>query len=85
VADGLSKLLQKEIDQGNIHDLQICRGTPRVAHLLFADDTLLFLETTKDQAKKLDRVLRNYERGTHQLINPAKCSMFFWFWLFGRK
>jgi hypothetical protein len=77
VADGFSKLLQKEIAQGSIHELQICRRAPGISHLLLADDTLLFLEATGDQATKVNRVLRSYERGTGQLINPTKCSLFF--------
>jgi hypothetical protein len=77
VADGLSKLLQYEVQQGTLHELHICRCAPGVSHLLFADDTLIFLEAKEDQAELIKNVLRPYEGGTGQLINPMKCSIMF--------
>jgi hypothetical protein len=77
VADGLLKLLQHEVGQGMLHELHVCRRAPGISHLLFADDTLLFLEAKVDQAKIIHEVLRKCERCTGQLINPAKCSMMF--------
>jgi hypothetical protein len=43
VADGLSKILQYEVERGALHELKICRNAPSISHLLFTDDTLLFL------------------------------------------
>jgi hypothetical protein len=43
VADAFSKLVQKEIAQGSIQELKICRVAPGISHLLFADDIMLFL------------------------------------------
>jgi hypothetical protein len=77
VADGLSKLLQHQVQQQNLHELRICRRAPDISHLLFADGTLLFLEATESQAEVINRVLRLYERCTGQLINSTKCSMMF--------
>jgi hypothetical protein len=44
VADGLSKLLQAEIDKGQIKELKVCKRSPGISPLLFADDSLLFFE-----------------------------------------
>jgi hypothetical protein len=77
VADGLSMLLQNEINQGHLQELHICRRTLRISHLLFADDTLMFMHASEEQAGVIRRVLANYERNTGQLINPAKCLMLF--------
>jgi hypothetical protein len=41
------------------------------------DPVLLFLEATEVLATKVKQVLREYEQGTGQLINPSKCSMMF--------
>jgi hypothetical protein len=54
VADGLSKLIQNKVQQGNLKELQICRRAPGISHLLFADDTLLFLKVGEDQAHVVD-------------------------------
>jgi hypothetical protein len=45
--------------------------------MLFADDTLLFLTASEDQALKIKCVLQTYEKGIGQLVNPLKCLMLF--------
>lgn len=44
IADGLSKLINRRVQLNMLQELRICRGAPGVSHLLFADDTLLFLK-----------------------------------------
>jgi hypothetical protein len=41
VADGLSCLIRKEIENNALCELHICRRAPSISHLLFADDSLL--------------------------------------------
>jgi hypothetical protein len=60
-----------------LHELRICRNASGISHLLFADDTLLFLEATEDQAILVNDVLWLYEKSTGQLMNPQKCSILF--------
>jgi hypothetical protein len=64
VVDGLSRLLQKEIDEGRITELKVRRQSPDISHLLFADDSLLFFEANSDQASKVKVVLNKYEKVT---------------------
>jgi hypothetical protein len=77
VADGLTKLLQKEVAKHNLQELHICRRGPGISHLLFADNTLLFFQASEEQATVIKRVINEYEKGTGQQINPSKCSMLF--------
>jgi hypothetical protein len=77
VADGLSKLIQDRVQQWHIQELHICKQGPGISHLLFADDTLLFIKVTEGHACMIKEVLQTYERGTGQLVNPSKCSMLF--------
>jgi hypothetical protein len=76
-ADGLSKLLQHEVSRGSLSELRVCRSAPGISHLLFADNTLLFMKVKKDQAEIINKVLRQYEASTGQLINPSKCAIMF--------
>jgi hypothetical protein len=77
VADGLSQLLQQEIQRQRLHELRIRRSSPGISHLLFVDDTLLFVEASENQAQIIKDVLCRFERSTGQLINPSKCSLLF--------
>jgi hypothetical protein len=75
VAEGLSSLLKEQINLGNIHELQICRRSPGISHLLFADDSLLFFKANEEQAMRVNEVLRAYEASTGQKLSPPKCSL----------
>jgi hypothetical protein len=77
VADGLSALLQKEVESNGISPLKVCRAAPGIYHLLFADDTMLFFKATEAQANRVKRVINEFEVSTVQLINPSKCSIMF--------
>ena len=50
IADALSALISKSVDEGNLKGVSICRGAPIISHLLFADDTMLFFEASGEQA-----------------------------------
>jgi hypothetical protein len=77
VADALSTLFQREVTDGNIVPLKVCRRVPGVSHLLFADDSLLFFKANVEQANRVKDILEVYAASTGQLINPNKCSIMF--------
>jgi hypothetical protein len=77
VADGLSALLQREVQTGAITPIKICRRAPGISHLLFADNSLLFFKAQAHEAVRVRMVLQEYATSTGQLINPSKCSIFF--------
>ncbi|CAO2039661.1 unnamed protein product, partial [Urochloa humidicola] len=77
VADSLSALIKKKVDDGVLKELTICRGVPDISHLLFADDTLLFFKASQQQVLVVKDILNSYAQCTGQLINPAKCSILF--------
>jgi hypothetical protein len=91
VADGLSRILKHEVKNGALHKLWICRCVSGISHLLFTDDTLLFLEVMEEQAEVVNNTLQVYEKQadvvnntlqlyekcTWQLINPSKCLIMF--------
>lgn len=52
-------------------------GGPRVTHLFFTDDSVIFGDTTLDQALEVRRILNVYESASGQKINlDKKCSSF---------
>jgi hypothetical protein len=77
VADGLSCLIRKGIQYGALQELHICRRAPGIAHLLFADDSLLFFEGSVDQAQVFKSILDRYEQGTGQMVSLGKCSILY--------
>jgi hypothetical protein len=77
VADALSTLFQREVNNGNFVPLKVCRRAPGVSHLLFADDSLLFFKANAEQANREKDILEIYAASTGQLINPNKCSIMF--------
>jgi hypothetical protein len=80
VAEGLSTLINKEIADGRLQELHISRHAPGISHLLFADDSLLFVKANKQQAQIVKNILNIYEKSTGQSISNNKCSV-----MFGRK
>ena len=64
VADGLSRLIQHEVEAGKLKDLKICRNAPGMSHLLFADDCLLFFQGSPQQAEVIKDILDRYEHVT---------------------
>jgi hypothetical protein len=77
VADGLSSLLKQGVDTNAIQPVKVCRRAPGVSHLLFADDTVLFFKASQQQAARVNDIIDAYATATGQLINRAKCSIFF--------
>jgi hypothetical protein len=49
---------------------------PRVSHLLFVDDGIVFTQAFQDGASELARILETYMQGSGQLVNQAKSVVF---------
>jgi hypothetical protein len=57
VADGLVKLLNKEVAGGNIKPIEIAKNSPCISNPLFTNDSLLFFKGMVDEAVAIKRVL----------------------------
>ena len=57
--------------------VKICRGGPRLSHLFFANDSLIFCKAMLKQCDELQRLLVVYEKASGQQLNRAKTSLFF--------
>jgi hypothetical protein len=53
------------------------RGGPTITHLLFADNSIVFLEASQGNMDALKAVLEQYEECSGQTVNLQKSSIFF--------
>ena len=60
-AEGLSALTKKEVENGRLGGVAICRGGPKISHIFFAEDSLIFCRASLEECNALQRVLRVYE------------------------
>ena len=75
--EGLHGLIRKAAHSGDIRGVSLCRNGPRITHLFFADDSLLFSRARKKECQSLLEVLAKYERASRQQINRTKTTIFF--------
>ncbi|XP_056848924.1 uncharacterized protein LOC108820216 [Raphanus sativus] len=76
-AEVLTGLCEKELQRGKFKGLQVSRKSPFVNHLLFADDTVFFSNTSDKSCASLMRILKRYEECSGQCINMAKSTVTF--------
>jgi hypothetical protein len=76
-AEGLSCLFHKAAEDGSLDGIQICPDAPKINHMFFADDSLIFMKVNEASAKKLQSILRLYEVASGQMINKDKSAVMF--------
>jgi hypothetical protein len=76
-AEGLHALLAKAALSKKIQGISISRVGPKLTHLFFADDSVLFCRTSLQECHTLQDILRIYERASGQQINQDKTTLFF--------
>ena len=76
-AEGLSALIHEAARNQNKTGISIARGCPRVTHLFFADNSILFCKANPEECQELKLILRRYEEALGQKINTDKSSVFF--------
>jgi hypothetical protein len=77
IADGLSNILERYKTDGLIQPIRICRATPGISHLLFADDSLLFFKAEVEQARRIKKALNlmKIALGNLSILASALCCL----------
>ena len=73
----LSGLCNRAQEDGSLKGLRVARASPRINHLLFANDTMFFLESSRGNSVVLKDILSKYEEASGQSISKEKSAITF--------
>ena len=76
-AEGLSAMIKKEEREGHQRGIAVCRGAPRISHLLFTDDSIVFCRATWEECDRVLKVLEDYQGDSRKKLNREKTSLYF--------
>ena len=76
-AEGLDAIIRKATNDGDITGFSLCRRGPKLTHLFFADDCLLFCRATVAECEQIKNILNMYEAASGQMVNKSKTTLFF--------
>ena len=60
-----------------MHGVSLCKRAPRITHLLFADDSLLFCQANQEEVQCITDTFQLYAASSGQCINFEKSSIYF--------
>lgn len=63
------------MENREMEGLNICRNGPKISHLFFADDNIIFCKATLEECDALQRILTVYEQVSGQQLNRTKTSL----------
>ncbi|KAA3454905.1 reverse transcriptase [Gossypium australe] len=76
-SEGLSSLMRTAKGNGEVKGAKASRRGPEISHLLFADDCMLFGETTDQGARNMKNILQEYQDCSGQCVNYNKSTIFY--------
>ena len=76
-AEGLSALLRKSVERDLLTGVATCPRGPKISHLFFADNSLIFCRVTIEECSTLEEILEIYENSSGQQLNHEKTALFF--------
>ena len=68
-SEGLNRMLQKAAYNDQIRGFSLCKNGPKISHLFFANDSLLFCQATKSDLQAIQAILSLYERASGQRLD----------------
>ena len=75
--EGLLALIHKAIQTRTLKGLAALARGPKVSHLFFTNDSLIFSRATIRECQEIQRILQVCEASSGQQLNRSKTSLFF--------
>ena len=75
--EGLHGLINSAARRGDIKGYSLCKGGPKLTHLLSANDSILFCKASSEECEHVIQILESYEKASGQKINKNKIAIFF--------
>lgn len=69
--------ITRAVEESNWKPISLSRAGPKLSHLLFADDLILFGKATRDTANSINEVLSNFSNRSGQKISFTKSKIVF--------
>ena len=76
-SESLHALFEKAANDGLIRGISLCRNGPRLTHLFFAYDSLLFCRASLQECNHIQAILTDFEAASGQKLNRDKTTLFF--------
>lgn len=70
-------MMERAVEQGRLHGVQVAPSAPTVSNLCFADDTVIYCQASMQEAEEILSILDRYAQASGQIINLEKSSMTF--------
>ncbi|GAA0147642.1 hypothetical protein LIER_36555 [Lithospermum erythrorhizon] len=70
-------MLRAAEERRALTSIKVGATSPRMSHILFADDTMIFCKESVTKSKYTVRILADYDRALGQKLNMRKCSLNF--------
>lgn len=77
MANALSTLIHNALMMGHLRGIKLTRSCPTLSHLLFADDSVFFLNGTIIECQNMANILNQYCHASGQVINHNKSGLYF--------
>lgn len=75
ITKGLSSLLQEANSRGALHGIECAPTCPKISHLLFVDDSLIFCRAGESNFFALKTILKQFELASDGSINFTKSAI----------
>ncbi|KAK3204478.1 hypothetical protein Dsin_018524 [Dipteronia sinensis] len=66
--EGLSQLFRRAENMGDIYGFKCSRQGPKISHLFFVDDSMIFTKALERDCKAIKHILEIYSRASGQVV-----------------